>query len=110
MDGGFFGVITRFLDRPSVWTLVAAIVVLVYFWRRDVSNPEKGASSSVLTGIAEHATTAYTTVAESISGRLDCEGRFEALLRYTRRIQVDLTRRGGSVPPMPDEVFDHRHD
>lgn len=102
LDGTFQALI----DQPSFWGAGIVLGLFIYFWRKDVSNPQKSASESVLSGAAEHSATVYGVANQALEASLRCERRFNAIVDYTRLLQGELVKNGIQVPPWPEDALD----
>lgn len=94
------------LAEPTALTLAVLIVIFLFMWKRDISNPEKNASNAILTGAMAHSSSVYEMANVAVGASLRCEKRNLALVAYVRTLQAAMSAAGINVPPMPDDIFE----
>lgn len=109
-----------FLSNPTVLGVIIFGVLIGVWFLRDVRNPERTASNSVLLGFAGHTAQIFAMsqealkqsqeaqrlAAASAQSNLRCEQRITAFVRYTRTLTEQLVDAGITPAPMPAELAD----
>lgn len=104
--------LVKFLETPSAWGALILLALFLYFWRKDVSNPQRSASSAVLSGAVESAVSVYAMAKEAVDEGRECRKenlalrkQNEALRDYIRDMHQDFVKAGIEVRPMPEELW-----
>lgn len=79
---------SQILNPTTVIGVLALVVALVIWWRRDASNPAQAASYGVVTASAEYAGDAFRVASEAMKAAQEANAR--ALSAENRALQAEI--------------------
>lgn len=101
----FDSALNAFLTTPSAWGALLIAGLFIYFWRKDVSNPQRSASTAVLSGAVENAVSAYSMAKQAQDDARECRRENQLMFDYIRELQRTMSDAGIPVPKMPEELW-----
>lgn len=112
-------VVVEVVKNPSAWGIALVLAGLAYLFWRDIKNPEKAASASVLAGMADTSVDVFELAQKAMDqaskaldealaakrSNLRCEARFSAALAHNRALMQQVVD-AGLVPVPPPITLD----